>query len=174
MINTNATLNNTGTITVKDSGRMMFDTNTTLTNTGDITVKDSGRMMFDTNTTQTNTGTITLKDSSYIHIYKSTLNNTGTIDISNITDLSYWSNAGTFKLEGGSTFVLPKSIHTTNSNNFNITLNGTKDNPVNIVIPKYCEYITDINKTTEYLFNAIEEATGLTFDGNKDNVKFSW
>ncbi|MBQ8651303.1 MAG: hypothetical protein IJ481_02120, partial [Alphaproteobacteria bacterium] len=131
--------------------------------------------------TLTNTGTITLTGSSYIYIFTGTLTNTGTIDISNITDLSKWYNEGTFTLEGGSTFILPKSILEDSKKigstyTFNpITLNGTKDKPVNIVIPKGCKYITDIdNDNKGVLFNALEDATGLTFDGDKNNVKFSW
>ncbi|MBQ8650955.1 MAG: hypothetical protein IJ481_00295 [Alphaproteobacteria bacterium] len=121
-----------------------------------------------------NTGTITLKGSSYIDInYSSTLTNKGTIDISNITDLFYWGNNGIFTLEEGSTFILPKSISTPNRNDFNITLSGSSDKPVNIVIPKGCEYITNINNNNkEDLFNAIEDATGFTFNGNTSNVSF--
>ncbi|MBQ8651185.1 MAG: hypothetical protein IJ481_01510, partial [Alphaproteobacteria bacterium] len=127
-----------------------------------------------------NTGTITFKGSSFIYIYCScsTLTNTGTIDISDITNLSGWYNDNIFTLEGGSTFILPKSITNkikTNKWKKPITLNGTDNKPVNIVIPKGCEYITDIdNNKKEELFNAIEDATGFTFGENKDNVKFSW
>ncbi|MBQ8651207.1 MAG: hypothetical protein IJ481_01620, partial [Alphaproteobacteria bacterium] len=112
-----------------------------------------------------------------------TLTNKGTIDISNITDLSYWYNDGTFKLEGGSTFILPKSISSKVSTSYwskPITLNGTTSNKVNIVIPKDCKYIKYIdNDNKGVLFCTIQEATGLTFngltfDGNKDNVNFSW
>ncbi|MBQ8651402.1 MAG: hypothetical protein IJ481_02645, partial [Alphaproteobacteria bacterium] len=108
---------------------------------------------------------------------------TGTIDISNITDLSKWINRGAFTLEGGSTFILPKSIPTKKINTSiwinPIILNGTDDNPVNIVIPKDCEYIEDITNIDTpleklKLFTLIKEATGFTFGENKNNVKFSW
>ncbi|MBQ8651198.1 MAG: hypothetical protein IJ481_01575, partial [Alphaproteobacteria bacterium] len=125
-----------------------------------------------------NTGTITFKGSSFIYIYCSTLTNTDTIDISNITDLSYWGNYGTFTLEGGSTFILPKSITNKIKTYWwinHITLNGTKEKPVNIVIPKGCKYINDIdNNNKKALFDTIQDKTGFTFDGERDNVNFSW
>ncbi|MBQ8651304.1 MAG: hypothetical protein IJ481_02125, partial [Alphaproteobacteria bacterium] len=118
----------------------------------------------------------------FIDIYSSnTLTNTGTIDISNITDLSNWYNDNIFTLEGGSTFILPKSILGDRKKigyfyRFKpITLSGTKDKPVNIVIPKDCEYITYIdNNNKEDLFDAIQEATGFKFNGKRKNVRFSW
>ncbi|MBQ8650949.1 MAG: hypothetical protein IJ481_00260, partial [Alphaproteobacteria bacterium] len=82
--------------------------------------------------------------------------------------------------EEGSTFILPKSI-LEDSKKINtsrwkkpITLNGTKDNPVNIVIPEDCKYITDIdNNNKDALFSIIQEETGFTFDDdNRDYVEF--
>ena len=148
-------------------------------NNGAIDIINGGLAVYD-KAKLNNTGTITLTGSSFIYIYNSTLSNKGTIDISNITDLSRWYNDGTFTLKGGSTFILPKSISTnkigSTGNTFKpITLNGTNDNPVNIVIPKGCEYIKDTDNNNKYaLFEAIKEETGFTFNGNKNNVKFSW
>ncbi|MBQ8650910.1 MAG: hypothetical protein IJ481_00045, partial [Alphaproteobacteria bacterium] len=84
-----------------------------------------------------------------------------TIDISNITDLSSWINNSAFKLEGGSTFILPKSI-LEDSKKINtsmwkkpITLSDSS-NKVNIVVPKDCKYITDIdNNNKGVLFSII-------------------
>ncbi|MBQ8651646.1 MAG: hypothetical protein IJ481_03935 [Alphaproteobacteria bacterium] len=171
----NYTSINTGTIDVNNG--MLALWNSTLTNKGTITFKDSSYIDIYSNSTLNNTGTITFKDSGFIDVYvDDTLTNKGTIDISNITDLSNWYNEGTFKLERGSIFILPKSISTPNSNKFKIILNGTDDDkPVNIVIPKDCKYIKYIdNNNKGVLFNAIEDATGFIFNGDKDNVKFSW
>ena len=129
--------------------------------------------------TLTNTGTITLEGSSYLYIYNSTLSNKGTIDISNITDLSYWYNDGTFKLEGGSTFILPKSI-LEDSKKINtsrwkkpITLNGTNDNPVIFKTPY--TITTPSNNITVSKYNSLTDIinkTGFTFTGNTSNVSF--
>ena len=173
----NKTSINNGTIDI-NKGILGLWRSAILTNTGTITLKGSSFIYIDNSAILNNTNTITFKVISFIDIYYSgTLKNTGTIDISNITDLSNWINKGTFTLEEGSTFILPKSIPTNKIGDlygytFNITLNGTKDKHVNIVIPKGCEYITDKNKTTDELFDAIYEATGLTFDGNINNVNF--
>ncbi|MBQ8650974.1 MAG: hypothetical protein IJ481_00400 [Alphaproteobacteria bacterium] len=172
----NNTFTNDGNVIIDNYGGL--DLNDTSTNTGAIYINNNGRLGLWNSAKLNNTGTITLKDNSYIYIYKSTLTNTGTIDISNITDLSEWYNEGTFKLEGGSIFILPKSItRKVNTSIWNkpITLNGSSNKPVNIVIPKGCAYITDIsNNNKEELFNAIQGATGFTFNGERDNVKFSW
>ena len=173
------TFTNNGNVIIDNYGRL--DLNNISINNGTIDI-NNGALELWNRAKLNNKGTITLKGSSFIDIYSnSTLTNTGTIDISNITNLYYWYNDGTFKLEGGSTFILPKSILEDSKKigstyTFNpITLNGTKDKPVNIVIPKGCKYITDIdNDNKGVLFNALEDATGLTFDGDKNNVKFSW
>ena len=177
------TFTNNGNVIIKDNAYLDIDYNNTKgnpisdsTNNGTIDIIN-GVLGLWNSAILNNKGTITLKGSSYIDInYSSTLTNKGTIDISNITDLSNWYNEGTFKLERGSIFILPKSISTPNSNKFKIILNGTDDDkPVNIVIPKDCKYIKYIdNNNKGVLFNAIEDATGFIFNGDKDNVKFSW
>ena len=175
------TFTNNGNVIIKDNAYLDIDyyytdEDTTIsdsTNNGTIDIIN-GVLGLWNSAILNNKGTITLKGSSYIDInYSSTLTNKGTIDISNITDLFYWGNNGIFTLEEGSTFILPKSISTPNRNDFNITLSGSSDKPVNIVIPKGCEYITNINNNNkEDLFNAIEDATGFTFNGNTSNVSF--
>ncbi|MBQ8651516.1 MAG: hypothetical protein IJ481_03250 [Alphaproteobacteria bacterium] len=185
------TFTNNGNVTIDNYATLDIDYYDTTTrnpirdsnNNGTINV-NKGYLGLYWRATLNNKGTITFKDSSYIVISdNSTLSNKGTIDISNITDLSEWYNEDdTFTLKGGSTFILPKSILGDNNkigstgNTFKpITLSGTKDNPVNIVIPKGCEYIKDIdNNNKDALFKAIQETTGFTFGENKNNVKFSW
>ncbi|MBQ8651525.1 MAG: hypothetical protein IJ481_03300 [Alphaproteobacteria bacterium] len=162
------TFTNNGNVIIDKCGRLGLNSNYISNNNGTINV-DNGCLKLYNGAILNNKGTITLTGSSYIYIdSNSTLTNTGTIDISNITDLSYWyNNYGTFTLEGGSTFILPKSILTNKIGSryaFDITLNGTKDNPVNIVIPKDCAYITDIDiNNKEDLFYAIKAATGFMF-----------
>ena len=180
VLDCNNIFTNNGNVIIDNYGALSIDyNNTTISdsiNNGTIYII-TGKLGLYWSATLNNKGTITFKDSSYIVISdSSTLTNTGTIDISNITDLSNWYNEGTFKLEGGSIFILPKSISTPNSNKFKIILNGTDDDkPVNIVIPKDCKYIKYIdNNKKEDLFEAIEDATGFTFSEDKDNVKFSW
>ena len=178
------TFTNDGNVIIDNYGGLAIDYNNNTTidtsiNNGTINI-NNGELTLCNGAILNNTGTITLTGSSFIYIYNSTLSNKGTIDISNITDLSRWYNDGTFTLKGGSTFILPKSISTnkigSTGNTFKpITLNGTNDNPVNIVIPKGCEYIKDTDNNNKYaLFEAIKEETGFTFNGNKNNVKFSW
>ncbi|MBQ8651524.1 MAG: hypothetical protein IJ481_03295, partial [Alphaproteobacteria bacterium] len=178
------TFTNNGNVIIDNYGGLAIDYNNNTTidtsiNNGTINI-NNGELTLCNGAILNNTGTITLTGSSFIYIYNSTLSNKGTIDISNITDLSRWYNDGTFTLKGGSTFILPKSISTnkigSTGNTFKpITLNGTNDNPVNIVIPKGCEYIKDTDNNNKYaLFEAIKEETGFTFNGNKNNVKFSW
>ena len=184
VLDCNNIFTNNGNVIIDNYGALSIDyNNTTISdsiNNGTIYII-TGKLGLYWSATLNNKGTITFKDSSYIVISdSSTLTNTGTIDISNITDLSEWgNNYGTFKLEGGSTFILPKSIPTNKINTSwrinPIILNGTDNNPVNIVIPKDCEYIKNIdNNKKEDLFEAIEDATGFTFSEDKDNVKFSW
>ena len=168
------TFTNNGNVRIDNHGTLGLN-NYTSTNNGTIDIIN-GKIALYSGAILNNKGTITSTGSSRIYITSSsTLNNKGTIDISNITDLSRWYNDGTFTLKGGSTFILPKSI-TNKINTYRwkkpITLNGTKDKPVNIVIPKDCEYITNINNKKE-LFSTIKEETGFTFNGNKHNVKFS-
>ena len=171
------TFTNNGNVIIDDYGVLGINSHYTSINNGAIYINNGALGLF--GSTLTTTGTITLTDSSSIDIRNnSTLNNTGTIDISNITDLSEWYNDNIFTLEGGSTFILPKSI--TNKIKTSkwinpITLNGTDNKPVNIVIPEDCKYITDIdNNNKDALFSIIQEETGFTFGENKDNVKFSW
>ena len=138
--------------------------------------------------TLNNTGTIKLTDSSRIHIYSSILTNIGTIDISNITDLSEWYNIGTFKLEEGSTFILPKSklgdrkkIGYYRNFSFNpITLNGTTDKPVIFKYYTHESYIDNNSIKIQPISGAetytsltdIINKTGFTFTGNTSNVSF--
>ncbi|MBQ8651221.1 MAG: hypothetical protein IJ481_01690 [Alphaproteobacteria bacterium] len=178
--------NGIGPLILEDTSHIIFHGGTITNNTGPITLtgtrtfKNNAYILVNYNNTLTNKGTIILQDSSFIYIISNNLTNTGTgtIDISNITDLSKWINRGAFTLEGGSTFILPKSI--TKKINTSIwinpiILNGTDDNPVNIVIPKGCKYINDIdNNNKDALFSIIQEETGLIFNGDKNNVKFSW
>ncbi|MBQ8651523.1 MAG: hypothetical protein IJ481_03290, partial [Alphaproteobacteria bacterium] len=111
----NKTFTNNGKVIIKYNAYLDIDYNNKTNidasnNYGTIDIIN-GTLGLHNSATLNNTGTITLKDSSVIDIdSSSTLTNTGTIDISNITNLSYWYNEGTFKLEGGSTFILPKSI----------------------------------------------------------------
>ena len=170
------TFTNNGNVIIDNYSALGLRNN--ISNNGTMDINNGGLGLYG-NATLNNTGTITFKGSSSIYIASNaTLTNTstGTIDISNITDLSGCGNKGTFTLKGGSTFILPKSISIPNSNNFKITLNGTDNKPVNIVIPKSCKYIKYIynNNNDVLLFNLIKIATGLIFNGERENVNFSW
>ncbi|MBQ8651131.1 MAG: hypothetical protein IJ481_01225, partial [Alphaproteobacteria bacterium] len=124
------TFTNYGNVIIDNYGILGLNNNYTSNNYGTIDIINGVLGLYNS-ATLNNTRTITLKGSSVIDIdSSSTLTNKGTIDISNITNLSKWCSSGIFTLEGGSTFILPKSIPIPNSNNFNIQLNGTKDKPV--------------------------------------------
>ncbi|MBQ8651549.1 MAG: hypothetical protein IJ481_03420, partial [Alphaproteobacteria bacterium] len=88
-----------------------------------------------------------------------------------ITNISYWYNYdGTFTLEGGSTFILPKSIPIPNSNNFNITLSGTGISIKGNSNIRRSPYLEGSNIIAGYK-ESIEDYTGFIFDGwNENNV----
>ena len=157
----NNTFTNDGKVIIDNYGALGL--NYTSINTGTIDIIN-GYLGLYGNAILNNTGTITLTDSSYIYIYSATLTNTDTIDISNITDLSEWYNNGTFKLEGGSTFILPKSItNKINTSNWKkpITLSGTKDNPVIFKTP-YTITTPSNNITLSKMYNSLTDITTKT------------
>ena len=170
-LNNNYTSNNYGTIDIIN-GVLGLYTRATLNNKGTITLKDSSFIYIASSSTLNNTGTITFEDSSYIYINNSTVTNTGTIDISNITNISYWYNYdGTFTLEGGSTFILPKSIPIPNINNFNITLSCTGISIKGNSNIRRSPYLEGSNIIAGYK-ESIEEYTGFIVDGwNESYVK---
>ena len=182
------TFTNYGNVIIKDNAYLDIDYNNKTNidasnNYGTIDIINGVLGLYN-RATLNNKGTITLKDSGYILISESsTLTNTGTIDISNITDLSVWYNDGTFKLEGGSTFILPKNISSKVDTFWwknNIQLNGTKDNPVIFKYYTHEQYIDNNSirirpipgaETYTSLTDIINK-TGFTFTGNTSNVSF--
>ncbi|MBQ8651249.1 MAG: hypothetical protein IJ481_01835, partial [Alphaproteobacteria bacterium] len=83
------TFTNNGNVIIDNYGILGLNNNYT-SNNGTINI-NNGALELWNRAKLNNKGTITLKGSSYIDInYSSTLTNKGTIDISNITDLSNW------------------------------------------------------------------------------------
>ncbi|MBQ8651231.1 MAG: hypothetical protein IJ481_01740 [Alphaproteobacteria bacterium] len=184
---------NNGNVIIDGYGELFIDYINTIEsnpisdsiNDGTIDVKNGWLTLYD-GAILNNKGTITLTGSSYIYINTNTaITNKGTIDISNITDLSYWSNAGTFKLEGGSTFILPKSIPTNKIGSAEytfkpITLNGSSNNKVIFKYYTHEPYIDNNNIKIRSIsdaetYNSLEDITiktEFTFTGSTSNVSF--
>ncbi|MBQ8651491.1 MAG: hypothetical protein IJ481_03115, partial [Alphaproteobacteria bacterium] len=173
------TFTNYGNVIIDNYGVLGLNNNDyTSTNNGTIDIIN-GVLGLWNSAILNNKGTITLKGSSYIDInYSSTLTNKGTIDISNITDLSKWYNEDdTFTLKGGSTFILPKSILDSDKKigsyyTFNPITLSDSSNKVNIKGPYYPYVDSSNNILCNLTFESIQSVTGFTFTGNTSNVSF--